>query len=897
MTDAAPSESVATPAAAPVDSDVATATPVEAPVEAPVATLTSTSESTATAMVIDDKGKEHEKQDKKQDETMNVEQHNQEKEEDGNDSSDSGDIEAVIKNGIEKEKDDIGNGDNIGDGDGDDVDGDGDGDNDDENDDDDDDMNTQALSLLSSASVGNEITIDDDDDDDDDVIEITKQDKDTVETHTICNENRNTKEDTNVTEATEAATTTTTTTTATTSQSNPIHDFNCDEPDDPDDDELDDLDDDELDDLNEEDEEGDNEVTFISVYTGEEVQTPPPPSKTSCNGNNNSSSKSTKSSKKRSPMEQQPQFYALRKGKSTSSCLYLRSEELELQTKNYPEAEYKAFHLLEDALEYISSDPMYVVRSKKKRKVYEEKDDKKGDSKKAKTDNEDDESWEGMYLQLVKFHREHGNTDVPSLTRYRSLNAWTKNQRKEFNDLVNNAPSMITEAQVQLLVGLNFDFGIKPSSKSFCEYCQELVDFRARNDNTDPRSGTNLSYWIQRIKKKYERFLSGTVESVIGMDHQKVYDLELIGFSWTRKPSDKCKMSGRTYIPTPTKVVEPADAAYSTAAFAAASSNSKAAVAFASASVRKDETPTDPNYVVPYETNLTKILPMPPGGIPGKGNLPSRNSKSASATSKSSVSPTKTKTSANTNVAPMANGFPSTQNTNTGVTRMTPMAYPYYRPGMYSTTPMNPYMPAMMSAYYNNYNQSLSNKAGSNQPGSTQSVYNQPGSKQSCSTQPVSILPKPSTNGVTKPNSAQKPQKSSAGHFKNYHHPSEGIREIKWNKNFDALKEFKEKNGNLDVEKDSDLAKWCTIQRNNFKKFKRGAKTGMLTDDKVAKLMGIGFNFEPFDCMNKRWQKFHSKFEEMKKFKEEHGHLEVPTKGHLYSWTTEQKNIVSTFDH
>ena len=577
-----------------------------------------------------------------------------------------------------------------------------------------------------------------------------------------------------------APTTIATNTTTTTSQFNSVILDEEDDDDDNDDDEMEDT------------------VTYISVYTGEEIEKP------------SSSSTTTNSKKRKQPsthisksnQEIEDGFFALRRGRTTSHCIYLRKHELDVQIKDFPQAEYEHFPTLKRAVEYIQNDPMYVIRDNhiKKRRVYEivninendgvskknfdtslDNDEIPSTEKKAKTTttynndkDDEEESWEGMYVQLLHFHRDHGNTDVPQLKKHKSLSEWVKKQRKDFIAFANGMDSTMTEAKVQLLLGLNFNFSAKTSNRTFDDYCQELVNYRARNEGNDPINGTNLNNWIVRIKKKYELYTKsndGTVDrsiqnvhsdkdstvtptTVHGMDASKCLALEMIGFSWTKEPSEESKKKGKKFTPiiqqVPVKMTDMGNSSYAVAA----SSTGATAMAYASA------------------------------------------------------------TAATISIA------------NVDQTQHTPIS---------PVTTVN-------------------NRV---------SVYT-----------PISTKPKATTTPAS----------------------YKSVKESKWNKAYTNLKKFKERNQNLDVEGDSDLGKWCLAQRKLYKKHKSGIKT-FLNEEKIGQLKDLGFDFEPMSFLTKHQRNFYTRLEELKKYKEENGHCEVPTKSGLYAYFLDQKGVVSSIFH
>lgn len=114
---------------------------------------------------------------------------------------------------------------------------------------------------------------------------------------------------------------------------------------------------------------------------------------------------------------------------------------------------------------------------------------------------------------------------------------------------------------------------------------------------------------------------------------------------------------------------------------------------------------------------------------------------------------------------------------------------------------------------------------------------------------------------------------------------------LKWNEKFAELLNFKFEHGHLNVDVNSDLGKWCERQKDNYSKQKRKNGNNLLTDEQVRKLKDIGVNL-----MTKAEKNFYSNIEELKKYKEENGNYDVPSKSRLYKLLADQKVVVSIFE-
>ena len=88
-----------------------------------------------------------------------------------------------------------------------------------------------------------------------------------------------------------------------------------------------------------------------------------------------------------------------------------------------------------------------------------------------------------------------------------------------------------------------------------------------------------------------------------------------------------------------------------------------------------------------------------------------------------------------------------------------------------------------------------------------------------------------------------------------------------WEEMFEELKSFKSEKGHCDVltryKGHNNLGSWCHWQRTQY-------KSGKLDDDKVRRLLDLGFDFSPKDTF---WE---SMFDALESFKKEHGHCNVP---------------------
>jgi hypothetical protein len=107
-------------------------------------------------------------------------------------------------------------------------------------------------------------------------------------------------------------------------------------------------------------------------------------------------------------------------------------------------------------------------------------------------------------------------------------------------------------------------------------------------------------------------------------------------------------------------------------------------------------------------------------------------------------------------------------------------------------------------------------------------------------------------------------------------------RKTKWGTKFEELQAFKNTYGHTNVlTKSGPLGRWVGTQRTEFRKAK-------LTDERIANLNGIDFQFLLRTLSPAaHWD---TRFQELKAFKNAHGHTIVPTKsGPLGIWVSTQR--------
>merc|ERR1740124_1622239 len=95
----------------------------------------------------------------------------------------------------------------------------------------------------------------------------------------------------------------------------------------------------------------------------------------------------------------------------------------------------------------------------------------------------------------------------------------------------------------------------------------------------------------------------------------------------------------------------------------------------------------------------------------------------------------------------------------------------------------------------------------------------------------------------------------------------------KWNSFFDQLREFRQKTGTCEVppSQHTPLSYWVTKQHQEYQKVKEGG-VSKLTVERLQKLNDLGFVFRKMG----RTHTWEERMEQLKRYKEEHGHSKVP---------------------
>eukprot|EP00526_Cylindrotheca_closterium_P002446 CAMPEP_0113628182 /NCGR_PEP_ID=MMETSP0017_2-20120614/14602_1 /TAXON_ID=2856 /ORGANISM="Cylindrotheca closterium" /LENGTH=919 /DNA_ID=CAMNT_0000538477 /DNA_START=80 /DNA_END=2839 /DNA_ORIENTATION=+ /assembly_acc=CAM_ASM_000147 len=115
---------------------------------------------------------------------------------------------------------------------------------------------------------------------------------------------------------------------------------------------------------------------------------------------------------------------------------------------------------------------------------------------------------------------------------------------------------------------------------------------------------------------------------------------------------------------------------------------------------------------------------------------------------------------------------------------------------------------------------------------------------------------------------------------------------IRWNKRVEELQKFKEEHGHFKVPANVEAYKalyfWVRNNQEHYKKLQIGEKSNRLTSERTSQLKAIGFDFTERPSNNKHLKPWNERLQELKDFKDAHGHFNVPGNVEeykaLFSW-------------
>eukprot|EP00586_Coscinodiscus_wailesii_P003168 CAMPEP_0172489756 /NCGR_PEP_ID=MMETSP1066-20121228/19962_1 /TAXON_ID=671091 /ORGANISM="Coscinodiscus wailesii, Strain CCMP2513" /LENGTH=862 /DNA_ID=CAMNT_0013257847 /DNA_START=239 /DNA_END=2827 /DNA_ORIENTATION=+ len=156
--------------------------------------------------------------------------------------------------------------------------------------------------------------------------------------------------------------------------------------------------------------------------------------------------------------------------------------------------------------------------------------------------------WTDQLKVLQKFMSQEGHCDLPQIyNKNPKLASWIKTQRYQYERLMNDEESTMTDERIQALENIGFEWSealqsrFTPRrskkqdsrSKRWMQRLEELKDFKSREGhcNVPQRYDDNpcLGTWVNTQRRQFRRFMNREESP---MTRQRIEALERIGFEW-----------------------------------------------------------------------------------------------------------------------------------------------------------------------------------------------------------------------------------------------------------------------------------------------------------------------------------------------------------------------------
>ena len=147
--------------------------------------------------------------------------------------------------------------------------------------------------------------------------------------------------------------------------------------------------------------------------------------------------------------------------------------------------------------------------------------------------------WESMFAELVRYKKDNeGSLKVPTPKTdpaYRQLYQWISTQRNFYKLLQEGKTTGITQARIDELTRIGFEFD--PQNSSWESMLADLKRYKEDNEGslqvpaTDP-AYSQLYSWMRQQRQFYKQFKEGKPAKIT---QERIDELEKIGFTWSGK--------------------------------------------------------------------------------------------------------------------------------------------------------------------------------------------------------------------------------------------------------------------------------------------------------------------------------------------------------------------------
>lgn len=136
--------------------------------------------------------------------------------------------------------------------------------------------------------------------------------------------------------------------------------------------------------------------------------------------------------------------------------------------------------------------------------------------------------------ELKRFHATYGHCNVPQkFDENRQLGAWVRTQKQQYKLLTEGKPSHMSQARIDLLNEIGFEWSGEKRDKFWSERYAELVDFQQKHNSTRVPSNypeaPQLHSWVSLQRRQLKLYKEGKKSK---LTEERARMLEAIGLEW-----------------------------------------------------------------------------------------------------------------------------------------------------------------------------------------------------------------------------------------------------------------------------------------------------------------------------------------------------------------------------
>eukprot|EP00804_Cyclotella_cryptica_P002435 CCRYP_004125-RA/>CCRYP_004125-RA protein AED:0.08 eAED:0.08 QI:185/1/1/1/0.8/0.66/6/581/324 len=142
--------------------------------------------------------------------------------------------------------------------------------------------------------------------------------------------------------------------------------------------------------------------------------------------------------------------------------------------------------------------------------------------------------WLARYEELKRFHATYGHCNVPQkYEENKQLGAWVRTQKQQYKLLAEGKPSHMSEARINLLNELGFEWSGEKRDKFWSERYGELVEFQQKHNSTRVPDkypeAPQLHSWVSLQRRQLKLYKEGKKNK---LTDERARMLEAIGLEW-----------------------------------------------------------------------------------------------------------------------------------------------------------------------------------------------------------------------------------------------------------------------------------------------------------------------------------------------------------------------------